>query len=85
MSDVPNKAAVDRAVDAARRNLSSEDAAKIERLARDRGALNQLTASLSPKDWAVVNQVLNDPNLLRRVLGSSQGKNALHEFLKKIP
>lgn len=85
MSDVPNRAAIARAVEAARRNLSPEDAAKIERLSRSRESLNGLTASMSPGEWATVNRVLNDPDLLRRVLGSSQGKNALHEFLKKIP
>jgi hypothetical protein len=40
---------------------------------------------MSEKDWVVVNRVLNDPDLLRKVLGSSKGKNALHEFLKNIP
>lgn len=85
MSDMPNKAALDRAIDAARRNLSPEDAAKVERLAHSRNSLQNLTASMSEKDWVVVNRVLNDPDLLRKVLGSSKGKNALHEFLKNIP
>ena len=85
MSDLPNKAAVDRAVAAARKTLSAEDAAKIEKLAQNREALNRMTSGLSPNDWATVNRVLNDPELLRKVLGSSRGKNALHEFLKKMP
>ncbi|MBP3300583.1 MAG: hypothetical protein J6M34_03675 [Clostridia bacterium] len=85
MSDLPNKSAVDRAVAAARNNLSAEDAAKIQRLAQNRDALEKMTAGLSPKDWATVNRVLNDPEMLRKVLGSSRGKNALHEFLKKMP
>lgn len=84
MSDVPNKAAVDRAIAEAKRTLSPEDAAKMERLAKDSNSLQHLTASLSSKDWAVVNRVLNDPELLRKVLGSSRGKNALHEFLNKM-
>lgn len=85
MSDLPNQAAVDRAVAAARSNLSAEDAAKIRRLAQNREALEKMTEGLSPKDWAAVNRVLNDPEMLRKVLGSSRGKNALHEFLKKMP
>ena len=85
MSDMPNKAALDRALDAARRNLSAEDAAKVERLSKDPRSLQQLTASLNAKDWAVVNRVLNDPEMLRKILGSTRGKNALHEFLRNIP
>ena len=85
MSDLPNKAAVDRAVAAARNSLSPEDAAKIQRLSQNREALEKMTAGLSPKDWATVNRVLNDPEMLRKVLGSSRGKNALHDFLKKMP
>jgi len=85
MSDIPNKAALDRAIAAAKRSLSPEDAAKVERLAHGRDSLQNLTASLSEKDWAVVNRVLSDPDLLRKVLGSAKGKNALHEFLKNVP
>lgn len=85
MSDMPNKASLDRAVAEARRNLTAEDAAKIEQLAKNPASLKAMTSALSAKDWAVVNRVLNDPEMLKKVLGSSRGKNALHDFLKKMP
>ena len=85
MPDRPNADAVARAVSAARRSLSPEDAAKIERLSCDRDSLQALTSQMSRKDWNAVNKVLNDPDLLRKVLASSQGKNALHGFLERIP
>ncbi len=84
MSDFPNDAAVSRAVAAARGALSAEDAAKLERLARNKDSLKGLTANLSERDWANVMRVINDPDLLKRVLASSQGKNMLHDFLKRI-
>ncbi len=84
MSDFPNDAAVSRAVAAARGSLSAEDTAKLERLARNKDSLKGLTSKLSEKDWANVMRVINDPDLLKRVLSSSQGKNMLHEFLKRI-
>lgn len=85
MPDRPNGDAVARAVAAAKSALSAEDAAKIERLSRNKASLQSLTGGLSPKDWAAVQKVMSDPDLLRKVLSSSQGKNALHEFLKRIP
>ncbi len=84
MSDMPNDAAISRAVAAARGNLPPEDVAKIERLARNRDSLKGLTSGMSEKDWAAVMKVLNDPDLLRRIMASSQGKNALHDFLKRM-
>lgn len=85
MSDKPSPDAVARAVAAARATLSARDAEKLERLAGDRDSLNGLASSLSPSDWETVNKVLRDPQLLRRVLSSSKGKNALHEFLNRVP
>lgn len=85
MSDKPSPDAVARAVAAARATLSARDAEKLERLAKDRDSLNGLASSLSPSDWETVNKVLRDPQLLRRVLSSSKGKNALHEFLNRVP
>lgn len=84
MSDFPNDAAVSRAVAAAKGSLSAEDTAKLERLARNKDSLKGLTSKLSEKDWANVMRVINDPDLLKRVLSSSQGKNMLHDFLKRI-
>ncbi len=84
MSEFPNDAAVARAVAAARGSLSAEDAAKLERLARNKDSMKGLTSKLSERDWANVMRVINDPDLLKRVLSSSQGKNMLHEFLKRI-
>lgn len=84
MSDIPNDAAVSRAVAAARGVLSAEDAAKIERLAGDPKSLKELTSKLSQRDWANVMRIVNDPELLKRVLSSTQGKNMLHDFLNKI-
>ena len=84
MSDFPNDAAVSRAVAAARGSLSAEDAAKLERLARNKDSLKGLTSKLSERDWNNVMRVINDPDLLKRVLSSSQGKNMLHDFLKGI-
>ena len=84
MSDFPNDAAVSRAVAAARGSLSAEDAAKLERLARNKDSLKGLTSKLSERDWNNVMRVITDPDLLKRVLSSSQGKNMLHDFLKGI-
>lgn len=85
MSNVPNDAAVSRAVSAARNYLSAEDAAKIEKIAKNKEALQGLTSSLSNRDWANVMRVVNDPDLLRKILSSPQGKSVLHDLLKKIP
>lgn len=85
MSDFPNDAAVSRAVNAARNHLSQEDAAKLERLARSKESLKGLTSGMSERDWANVMRVVNDPDLLRKVLSSSHGKSFVHDFLKKIP
>ena len=84
MSDFPNDAAVSRAVAAAKGALSAEDAVKLERLARNKDSLKGLTSKLSERDWANVMRIINDPELLKRVLASSQGKNMLHDFLNKI-
>lgn len=84
MSDFPNDAAVSRAVAAAKGALSAEDAAKLERLARNKDSLKGLTSKLSERDWANVMRIINDPDLLKRVLSSSQGKHMLHDFLKKM-
>ncbi len=84
MSNFPNDAAVSRAVAAARGSLSAEDAEKLERLARNKDSLKGLTSKLSERDWANVMRIVNDPNLLKRVLASPQGKNMLHDFLKGI-
>lgn len=84
MSDFPNQDAVSRAVAAARGSLSAEDAKKLEALARNKESLKGLTNQLSERDWANVMRVVNDPDLLKRVLSSSHGKNMLHDFLKRI-
>lgn len=84
MSDFPNDAAVSRAVSAARGVLSAEDSAKLERLARNKDSLKGLTANMSERDWNNVMKVINDPDLLKRVLASPQGKNLLHDFLKRV-
>ena len=84
MSDFPNDTAVSRAVAAAKGALSAEDAAKLERLARNKDSLKGLTSKLSERDWANIMRIINDPDLLKRVLSSSQGKHMLHDFLKKM-
>lgn len=84
MSDFPNDAAVSRAVAAAKGALSAEDAAKLERLARNKDSLKGLTSKLSERDWANIMRIINDPDLLKRVLSSTQGKHMLHDFLKKM-
>ncbi len=84
MSDFPNDAAVSRAVAAAKGALSAEDAAKLERLARNKDSLKGLTSKLSERDWANVMRIINDPDLMKRVLSSSQGKHMLHDFLKRM-
>ena len=84
MPELPGDAAVARAVSAARNHLSPEDVSKLENLAKNSDALKGLTSNMSQKDWAMVMKVINDPDLLRRVLGSSQGKNVLHDFLNRI-
>lgn len=84
MSDFPNDAAVSRAVAAAKGALSAEDAAKLERLARNKDSLKGLTSKLSERDWANIMRIINDPDLLKRVLSSTQGKHLLHDFLKKM-
>ena len=73
-----------KAVSAARTYLPAADAAKIERLSSDPAALRQLTAGLSSRDWANVMKVLNDPELLRRVLTSPRGQAGLREILGKL-
>lgn len=84
MSDFPNDASVSRAVAAARGVLSAEDAAKLERLARNKDSLKGLTSKLSERDWANVMRVINDPELLKKVLSSPHGKNMLHDFLNRL-
>ena len=84
MSDFPNDASVSRAVAAARGALSPEDAAKLERLARNKDSLKGLTSKLSERDWANVMRVINDPELLKKVLSSPHGKNMLHDFLNRL-
>ncbi|MBO5214110.1 MAG: hypothetical protein J6B86_05020 [Clostridia bacterium] len=84
MSDFPNDAAVSRAVAAAKGALSAEDAVKLERLARNKDSLKGLTSKLSERDWANVMRIINDPDLMKRVLSSSQGKHMLHDFLKRM-
>jgi len=84
MADMPNDAAVQRAVAAAKGALSPEDAAKLERFSRNKDSLRGLTSNLSQRDWAQITKVINDPVLLKRVLSSPQGKNMLHDFLKRV-
>ncbi len=84
MSDLPNDASVARAVAAARGALSAEDAAKLERLARNKDSLKGLTSKLSERDWANVMRVINDPDLFKKVLSSPHGKNMLHDFLNRL-
>lgn len=84
MSDFPNDAAVSRAVAAAKGALSAEDAAKLERIARNKESLKGMTSKLSERDWANIMRIINDPDLLKRVLSSSQGKHMLHDFLKRM-
>ena len=84
MSDFPNDAAVSRAVAAARGALSAEDTAKLERLARNKDSLKGLTSKLSERDWANVMRVINDPDLLKKVLSSPHGKTMLHDFLNRL-
>ena len=84
MSDFPTDASVARAVAAARGALTSEDAAKLERLARNKESLKGLTSKLSERDWANVMRIINDPDLLKKVLSSNHGKNMLHDFLNRL-
>ena len=84
MSDFPNDAAVSRAVAAARGSLSAEDLAKLERLARNKDSLKGIISKMSEKDWANVMRVVNDPDLLKRVLSSTHGKHLLHDFLQRM-
>ena len=84
MSGLPNDASISRAVAAARGNLPAEDVAKLERLARSKESLKGLTSGMSERDWAAVMKVINDPELLRRVMSSPQGKSVLHDFLKRL-
>lgn len=84
MSDFPNDAAVYRAVAAAKGSLSAEDLAKLERLARNKDSFQGITSRMSEKDWANVMRVVNDPDLLKRVLSSSRGKHLLHDFLQRM-
>ena len=84
MSDFPNDAAVSRAVAAARGALSAEDTAKLEKIAQNKDSLKGITANMNEKDWANVMRVINDPDLLKRVLTSAHGKHLLHDFLKRI-
>ncbi len=84
MSDFPNDAAVSRAISAARGVLSPTDAAKLERLARNKSSLKNLTAGLSDRDWNNVMRVLNNPELLKQVLSSPRGKSMLQDLLKRV-
>lgn len=85
MANYPNEETIRRAVDAARSYLSPEDAAKIEKLAQNKEAVSALTSGLSQRDWARVMKVLNDPDLLRKVLTSSRGQAGLRNVMDQIP
>ncbi len=84
MSDFPNDAAVSRAVSAARGVLSPAEAAKLERLARNKSSLKNLTSGLSERDWNNIMRVMNNPELLRQVLSSPKGKSMLQDLLKRV-
>ena len=77
----PNDETIRNVVRMAKTTLSPADAQKIERLAQDKNAVANLTANLTDKDWAMVNQVMNNPVLLRQILTSSKGKEVLQKFL----
>ena len=77
----PNDETIRNVVRIAKNILSPADAQKIERLAQDKNAVANLTANLTDKDWAMVNQVMNNPVLLRQILTSSKGKEVLQKFL----
>ncbi len=77
----PNDETIRNVVRMAKNTLSPADAQKIERLAQDKNAVANLTANLTDKDWAMVNQVMNNPVLLRQILTSSKGKEVLQKFL----
>lgn len=74
--------AVKNAVNTAHQVFSAEDCAKIEKLLSDKNATQAILSKLSEKDLNSVATVMNDPNLLKKVLSSPKASESLKRILE---
>lgn len=81
MNNVPDQEKLRRAIDIIKQALGPQEAARIEqKLATDSGSFG-LSPTLSKKDLSIVLPVLDNPEILRRILSSPQGREGLKKIL----
>ena len=81
MSQPMDARTVQQAVNVAKSVLSAQDAAQVEKLFSDPNAMQSMAARLSQKDLKTVSAIMQNPAMLKAVLQSPKGREALQRFL----
>lgn len=81
MSQSMDARTVQQAVNVAKSVLSVQDAAQVEKLFSDPNAMQSMAARLSQKDLNTVTAIMQNPAMLKAVLQSPKGREALQRFL----
>lgn len=75
-------AALERAINYLKKSLNEKEIAKLEETFSNKKNIEALASKFSERDLEEVLKVINNPDMMKKILGSAKAQEGLKKFLK---